>query len=255
MRGREEFEDVRMQMTTDNPSSRQRFAAPKRVVGPFAPASRPQRRVSVRTCIACRQTGSPLELVRMVIGTEGQVAFDLAGGAIGRGAWVHPTEPCLRKARKSTARSLTRNSAGEPMSPELSDSLARAAVRRGAGLVGAAYRARHLALGSDACREAFHEMRAKLVILATDARAAQKESWLESAAAQGLLAAWSTKAELGAMVGREELAVLVVTDEGLAQNLRRVMAMTIPLASRLAKAATDSTGTTGSQGRLDSEDG
>lgn len=215
----------------------------------------------VRTCVGCRRQGTPKDLVRMVLGSEGEVAFDLAGGAVGRGAWVHPIHACLSKAKKATSRSLKLESASSERgtNAESADALvvklARAAARRGVGLIGAAHRARHLALGSDASKAAFDEGRARLVILATDARAAKRESWLEAAATRGLLAAWSSKAELGAIVGRDELAVLVVTDEGLAQSLRRVMAMTIPLASQLANAARDSARTTGSQGRQDSEDG
>jgi len=97
--------------------------------------------------------------------------------------------------------------------------------------------------------------------LALDAKAAKREAWIEEAAEKGMLVAWSTKADLGAVVGRDELAVMVVTDVGLAQNLVRVMAMTLPVMSRLAKANHDataavvSTRTTGSQGRQDSEDG
>jgi uncharacterized protein len=213
----------------------------------------------VRTCIGCQQRSYPGDLVRMVLGPDASVAFDLAGGAIGRGAWVHPSEACLRKAAKATARSLRAD--GSVDVDALMLSLAAAAVRRTVGLLGAAHRARHMAMGGDACREAFAEGRARLVILATDAKAAKDKAWLDAAATAGLLARWSTKAELGAIVGREELAVMVVTDDGLAQNLLRVMAMTMPVASRLAKANCDATAaavsarTTGSQGRQDSEDG
>jgi uncharacterized protein len=223
-------------------------AKPRRVV-----STRVLPKAPVRTCIGCRQQGAPVELVRMVLGPDGSVAFDLAGGAAGRGAWVHPSEPCLRKAAKATARSL--HADGSENVEALALSLAQAATRRAVGLVGAAHRARYVALGSDASKEAFSAGRARLVVLATDAKAAKQESWIEAAAGKGLLVAWATKDELGSIVGRDELAVLVVTDEGLARNLLRAIAMTIPVSSRLAKAAAVSALTTGSQGREDSEDG
>ncbi len=225
-----------------------RTAKPRRVAGARALPTAP-----VRTCVGCRQQGSPLELVRMVLGPDASVAFDLAGGAAGRGAWVHPTEPCLRKATKATARSLHVD--GTENVEALALSLAQAATRRAVGLVGAAHRARYVALGSDASKEAFSAGRARLVVLATDAKAAKQEAWIEAAVAKGILVAWATKDELGSIVGRDELAVLVVTDEGLARNLLRVIAMTIPVSSRLAKAAAVSALATGSQGRQDSEDG
>ncbi|HEY5959957.1 MAG TPA: DUF448 domain-containing protein [Polyangiaceae bacterium] len=248
-------------------------------------SQRPVLSGPVRTCIGCRKEGTPEDLVRMVLAPDGGVAFDLAGGAVGRGAWVHPTEACLQKASKATGRHLgahaapteTRNheasvaglTAANPDNPAdittnngtllrsvqpLLFILAAAAKRRAAGLISAAYRARYVALGSDASRQAFHEGRARLVVLASDALAAGKESWIETATAKGLLAVWSTKAELGALMGRDELAVLTVLDSGLAQSLTRVFAMTIPAASHLAK-GTVSTWTTGLPGPQDSEDG
>jgi predicted RNA-binding protein YlxR (DUF448 family)/ribosomal protein L30E len=195
----------------------------------------------------------------MVMGPDGQVAFDLAGGAIGRGAWVHPTEACLRKASKSTARSLHADGSEDVESLMLA--LAKAAQRRAIGLVSAAHRAQHAAIGGDACKEAFLSGKARLTILAVDARAASREAWISTAAEQGTLVAWATKAELGAIVGREELAIMVVTDVGLAQSLLRVMMLMTPVTSRLAKAnheattAAISARTTGSHGQQDSEDG
>jgi uncharacterized protein len=224
-----------------------------------ARVERPVRSAPIRTCIGCRQQGCSGDLVRMVLGPDGSVAFDLAGGAVGRGAWVHPLEACLRKAAKVTARSLRADGSVDVESLMLS--LTAAAIRRAVGLLGAAHRARHMAIGGDACRESFAEGKARLVILATDAKAASDKAWLDAAATKGLLTRWSTKAELGAIVGREELAVMVVTDDGIAQSFLRVVAMTMPVASRLAKAHCDATAAavsarmTGSQGRQDSEDG
>jgi uncharacterized protein len=248
--GEGDLYEVQMQMKGRH-GTRQRTLP--RVAKPDAIAGKARLPASpVRTCVGCRQPGSPSELVRMVLGPDGSVAFDLAGGAAGRGAWVHPVESCLRKAAKSTARSL--HADGSENVEALMLSLGQAANRRAVGLVGAAHRARHVALGTDASKQAFFEGRARLVILAVDARAAKQQAYVEAAAAKGLLVAWATKSELGAMVGRDELAVLAVTDEGLAQNLLRVIAMTNPICSRVAKAAV-SARTTGSQGRQDSEDG
>jgi uncharacterized protein len=239
--------------------------------GPRKPvASRPEqprteagaRRVRcapLRTCVGCRQLGTPADLVRMVLAPDGGVAFDLAGGSMGRGAWVHPTGTCLHKAAKNTARALRAD--GSPDVDALMLALAAAAKRRGLGLIGAAHRARHLVVGGDACKEVFGAGKARLVVLAADAKAATQEEWLDRVAADTRLVVWSTKAELGAILGREELAVMVVTDVGLAQNLLRVTAMTIPVTSRLAKVnysaigAAVSARTTGSQRRQDSEDG
>ena len=217
-----------------------------------------------RTCVACRALGSSTNLVRMVLLPEGGVGFDLAGGAVGRGAWVHPTATCLLRAAKGSVRSLrggTSPNGGLPTTDDLMLSLARAATRRAEGLIQAARRTRNLLVGGEACQRSFTQGNARLVVLAADALAAAKQAWISEATTQGLVVVWSTKAQLGALVGREELAVMVVTEDGLARNLLRMIEIMIPVTSRLAKANHDAASvvvaarTMGSQGRQDSEDG
>jgi uncharacterized protein len=49
----------------------------------------------IRSCIGCRKTGGPSELMRMVL-VDGKVIFDQPQIAPGRGAWVH--RKCLKQA-------------------------------------------------------------------------------------------------------------------------------------------------------------
>jgi predicted RNA-binding protein YlxR (DUF448 family) len=49
----------------------------------------------IRSCIGCRKTGGPSELMRMVL-VDGKVIFDQRQIALGRGAWVH--RKCLKLA-------------------------------------------------------------------------------------------------------------------------------------------------------------
>ena len=49
----------------------------------------------IRSCIGCRKTGGPSELMRMVL-VDGKVVFDQRQIAPGRGAWVH--RKCLKLA-------------------------------------------------------------------------------------------------------------------------------------------------------------
>lgn len=220
-----------------------------------------------RTCIGCRSAATRDELVRMVAGPDGEVLFDLSGGAFGRGAWSHPTESCLRRAAKvlrqggNKATLVLQNSTEIDGLESLLSALDAAANRRARGLLSAANRAGHLALGGDAAAEKFELGHARLVVVATDARAAVKENWIEAAVTRGLVVGWSSKSELGALVGRNALAILVVTDEGLARSLRKVLALSTPVTSRLAGASlavtrsNSTTAVTGSHGLEISEDG
>lgn len=49
----------------------------------------------IRSCIGCRKTDSPSNLLRMVL-VDGKVIFDQPQIAPGRGAWVH--RKCLKMA-------------------------------------------------------------------------------------------------------------------------------------------------------------
>jgi uncharacterized protein len=67
-----------------------------------------------RTCVGCRSKSEKRDLVRVVRGPDGMIAFDPTGRAPGRGAYVHRARACLRQAvrRGAIARAL-RASLGE----------------------------------------------------------------------------------------------------------------------------------------------
>jgi uncharacterized protein len=51
-----------------------------------------------RSCLVCRRSAPPVELLRFVRAPDGGVAFDVRGALPGRGAWVCATRACLHKA-------------------------------------------------------------------------------------------------------------------------------------------------------------
>ncbi|WP_309136029.1 YlxR family protein [Brevibacterium oceani] len=59
----------------------------------------------VRTCIACRQKDDRNALTRFVFRPDQHpaVVHDVSATLPGRGAWVHPDEKCLTKARTTAA--------------------------------------------------------------------------------------------------------------------------------------------------------
>jgi predicted RNA-binding protein YlxR (DUF448 family) len=60
------------------------------------------RTASIRTCIGCRQACAAPELVRFVL-IDGRPRADVARPRSGRGASLHPSEPCVRAALKTGA--------------------------------------------------------------------------------------------------------------------------------------------------------
>jgi predicted RNA-binding protein YlxR (DUF448 family)/ribosomal protein L7Ae-like RNA K-turn-binding protein len=180
-----------------------------------------------RTCVGCGEhvaREAPGDLVRLVLGPEGEIAVDAHGhrdgggphapGGFGRGAYVHARRPCLDRAVKGglarSAKGKVERIAGpggpdeRPPSPLRVETLARAIQaamdRRIEGLLAAAVRSRQLARGADAVTSACHRGEAELVLVARDAAAAADLTEVRNAVAEGRGVAWGSKAELARLV-------------------------------------------------------
>lgn len=174
-----------------------------------------------RTCVACRQSGGRGELLRLVMGPEGQIALDPRVRSGGRGAWIHPARRCVVTAAKRHAaeRSL-KVSAQEIDADALVTQIKSAFERRIRSLMIVANRARALAVGALAAGEVLEQGQAKIVLVASDAG----ESSRAVAKTYGVpVRTLGPRAELGEVFGRAEVAVLAVTDVGIAGELLSTM--------------------------------
>ncbi len=178
------------------------------------------------------------DLLRLVVAGS-EVAFDLAGGAFGRGAYVHARPDCLAKAPRGLARAFARGTRN-PSSGALIDGsdlgarLVVACRHRMTGLLLAARRLGAVAIGSDAARDALSRgMRmldaesthaAPLGIVAVDAGSVAGSVEVSRAVAAGHAIAWSTKVELGALLGEQVVAICTVRHESIAAELKRMHA-------------------------------
>jgi len=59
-----------------------------------------QRKIPLRTCMACRTSGDKKTLIRIVRTSTGEVVVDPTGKLAGRGAYICSSPDCLRKAIK-----------------------------------------------------------------------------------------------------------------------------------------------------------
>lgn len=163
-------------------------------------------------------------MIRLVLDDEGGLVPDLAGKAFGRGAWVHPRSDCLSKGvPRGAARSLRANVVTDAAT--VAAAIAAGAERRALGLLQSGWRARRLAVGSTAAREASSNGRARLLIVASDAKASAEASWVQALVREGRAMAWADKATLGAAFGRSEAGVIAVLDPTLSRELRRAIAL------------------------------
>jgi len=63
--------------------------------------SRGQKRIPLRTCVACRTTEAKRALIRLVRLPDGDVVVDPTGKRSGRGAYLCPQRQCWQKALKT----------------------------------------------------------------------------------------------------------------------------------------------------------
>jgi predicted RNA-binding protein YlxR (DUF448 family) len=179
-------------------------------------------RGSIRTCVGCQKEAAPDDLVRFVRGPDGSLAPVLVGSGSGRAAWVHPAPECLTTAaHKGLSRSFR---AAVEVDPRVLAELIRAAAnRRVVGLLMAGSGSRSLAIGAGAVAEALAGGRARLVIVASDARTAAESHEVREAIAAGRARGWGTKNELGRATHRSETGIVAVLDSGLARALAKAI--------------------------------
>jgi hypothetical protein len=166
-------------------------------------------------------------LVRLVV-EDGEVAFDLAGKAFGRGAYVHARPSCLAAAPRGLQRSLRprrpSSDAGGVSAPRidpatLGERLRSACDARIAGLLLAARRLRAVEIGTEAALRVLGSEGSALAVVAVDAGSIAASRELERAAARGRAMAWSTKIELGALLGVDPVAICAVCHDSIAAQL------------------------------------
>jgi uncharacterized protein len=180
---------------------------------------------SVRTCAACGVQEHPEALVRWVLGPEGEAVPDLRGKATGRGAWIHARPLCLARIQAGLSRSFRAPvSTNAESAAEL---LQQAGDARAWHLLGAARRRDLVALGVSPAGDAWKSGRARGILLARDAQSAARESWVLEAVGRGAVAVWADKARFGAVFGRDEVAVLAILEQRLANELFGAIAFTL----------------------------
>lgn len=177
---------------------------------------------ATRTCAGCREAFPQDALVRLAIVPEAPwVVPDAKGRLGGRGVWVQPRRDCIeRAARKGGfARALKRKVTVDP--DALADLLTVQLQERMRSLVLGAQRGRRLVVGHDAVAESVHRGRARLLWVAEDA--GRRDDLEERAARldQACLV-WGTREFIGDLLGREQVAVVAVEDEGIARALAHV---------------------------------
>lgn len=181
--------------------------------------------VSERTCVGCRQLAERASLVRFAIRVEDGVASvvpDVAHKLGGRGASVHPSLACIEAGVKRGGFAKAAQARVDANTAELAAMLDGQLVQRARGLLLGAIRAKLAVLGADGTEKAIAERRVVALVLASDASARTGAVAASIARLGGRAIVMLTKVELGRLVGRDEVAVVGIGDEGIAGALAQV---------------------------------
>jgi len=193
---------------------------------------------SRRQCAGCAKRDFADDLVRVVLdpgGGEEMLAVDLADSRFGRGAHVHASKECVQKALRGGFAKVFKCKV-EGTVEALDEQLVVAADRRIEGLLAGAKRGKLAISGSDVVRAAYREGTAALVVVACDAAAAAKLPEVQEAVSQGKAIGWGNKQRLGAIFGRDEVAVCAVLHEGVAKAIGSARRIALPFAGARSEA-------------------
>ena len=59
------------------------------------------KKIPLRQCVGCGEMKSKKEMIRVLKTAEGDIVLDVTGRKNGRGAYLCPSDDCMKKARKN----------------------------------------------------------------------------------------------------------------------------------------------------------
>lgn len=175
---------------------------------------------SVRTCVGCKQRDEREALLRLVLaGDPLEVVPDVRRGGAGRGASVHPRRACLDAAVKSGAlrRAFKRELSTD--SGQLAKWAREQYERRIDGLIVSATGGGQAVAGTERVREAMARKKISMLIVASDAAESRNDVLEAGRRLGGSCLVHANKSHLGRLLGRDEIAIVAVTDPAIAHAL------------------------------------
>jgi predicted RNA-binding protein YlxR (DUF448 family) len=164
---------------------------------------------SVRTCVGCSEEDHPLKMERFVFIDDMGLLHDVRRKAPGRGAYVHPSGKCLEGAVKRGFARGFRRKVATPGVAALAADMADGIRRRLVDRLRAASRGGTVFVGGRETDEGFLRDQVALLLIARDAGESTRKKYGSNADRKGIpveTAAFDA-AELGALVGRERVAL------------------------------------------------
>jgi len=189
-----------------------------------------------RTCILSRRTATREELVRLVLGPDGQVHPDVRAKAPGRGAWIGVTriqfEKALAKGKLKGALGRAFKSGAVEIAPDLPERIERELARAALDRLGMEARSGTLINGADRVDQAARQGKVHLLLHSADAgedgRRKLDQAWRVGGSedlgyGRGLVIP-STRTILSMALGRENVVHVALTDPAAARRVGHALA-------------------------------
>ena len=176
----------------------------------------------LRTCLGCRLQKKQSDMVRIVRGLEGEAVFDLENRLPGRGAYVCPALPCLDRLSAGALSRTLKNTTTLADAGARCEQLRTLFENKSANLLSIAKKARQVAIGSEAVRDAFTRKKVELLLIAGDAsiRTVSNFQRLTGPIPTRTL---TDRLRLGCWLGRNTVAVAAVLNRSLARHLLNIL--------------------------------
>ncbi len=188
--------------------------------------------VPERTCILTRQAAPRDQLIRLALGSDGQVAPDVRARAPGRGAWIGVARPDLEQAlakgklKGALARAFKTTDISPPtdLGQKIEDALRQHALDR----LGLEARGGTLINGAERVEAAARAGKVHLLIHAQDAgedgRKRLDQAWRTSGGESRGLVFPASRTILSMALGRENVVHVALTDPAAASRVRHAIA-------------------------------
>jgi predicted RNA-binding protein YlxR (DUF448 family) len=180
-----------------------------------------------RTCILSRRTANRDELIRLVLGPDGQVHPDVRAKAPGRGAWIGVSkaelETALAKGKLKGALARAFKTQAVEIASDLPDRIEQALARAALDRLGMEARSGTLINGSDRVEQAARGGKVHLLLHAADAGADGRrkldQAWRVGGGTDRGLEIPAERTILSMALGRENVVHAALTDRGAAARV------------------------------------